>query len=259
MLKARRYPDLEKALGYKFRAQDLIERALTHSSVTSAARKAQRAGKGERRGNGRDPAVMRDNERLEFVGDRVLGLAIAAALAERFPEASEGELARRFNRLVCGDACAAVAKDIDLGRSMHLSDSEAAGGGRGRDTILADAMEAVLAAVFNDGGFEKARGVVLKLWSPYLDEQPKVAIDPKTALQEWAQGQSLALPRYVEVKRTGPDHAPHFTSEVRIEGHRPARGEGGSKRIAEQAAAGAFLVREGVWNSVDQNEQSERQ
>ncbi|MEL7049807.1 MAG: ribonuclease III, partial [Pseudomonadota bacterium] len=182
-----------------------------------------------------------------------LGLAIAELLTERFPDASEGELARRFNWLVCGDACAAVANDIDLGAFLIVSDAEATLSGRGRDSILADGMEAVLAAVFLDAGFNKARDVVRRLWEPYIDRLPTVAVDAKTALQEWAQGQGLALPRYMELKRTGPDHAPRFTAEVRVENYPPAVGEGASKRVAEQAAAGTFLVREGVRESTDLN------
>lgn len=244
MLKARRYPEVEKALGHKFKNQDLLERALTHSSAKGSGTPSARAGRAKGRAKG-------DNERLEFIGDRVLGLAIAEQLGELFPDSSEGDLARRFNRLVCGETCAAVARDIDLGRSMLLSDSEAAGGGRGRDTILADAMEALLAAVFLDAGFDKARTVVRQLWTPYSKALPEIAIDAKTALQEWAQGEGLPLPSYVEVGRTGPDHAPKFTAEVRIARHEPARGQGNSKRVAEQAAAEAFLAREGVWQKAD--------
>jgi ribonuclease-3 len=127
-----------------------------------------------------------------------------------------------------------------------LSDSETNSGGRDKDTILADAIEAILGAVFLDRGFEKARDVVRRLWTGQLDNHPKAAADPKSALQEWAQGQGLALPQYVEVERKGPDHAPLFTTEVRIKGKAPARGEGNSKRAAEQAAAAILLVREGV-------------
>lgn len=244
MLKARRHPEIEKALGHKFKNQDLLERALTHSS-------AKGVGSSPAHGGHRKGSPAGDNERLEFIGDRVLGLAIAELLGELFPDASEGDLARRFNRLVCGETCAAVARDIDLGRSLFLSDSEAAGGGRGRDTILADAMEALLAAVFFDAGFDKARSVVRCLWAPYSMTLPAVAIDAKTALQEWAQGEGLPLPSYVEVRRTGPDHAPIFTAEVRITRHEPARGQGNSKRVAEQAAAEAFLEREGVWQKAE--------
>lgn len=229
MFKVRKFKDLEKKLGYKFKSEQAIERALTHASV--------RGGKSARA----------DNERLEFVGDRVLGLAIAGFLNGAFPAAKEGELARRYNSLVRGETCARIGRDLELGPRLILSDAEAASGGRDKETILADAVEAVLGAIFIEAGFDTARDVVLKLWAPLLDEQvPHVSADPKTALQEWAQGRGLALPQYSVVSREGPDHAPLFTAEVRIKSLQPARGEGASKRLAEQAAAASLLEREGV-------------
>ena len=229
ILRPRKYKELEKALGHRFKDQQLIEVALTHASM--------RGGKSQKS----------DNERLEFIGDRVLGLVMAEMLIELFPAANEGELARRFNRLVRGEACARVAKSIGVGPHLILSDSEAGSGGRAKGTILADAMEAILGAVFLDAGFEAARTVVKRLWGSQYDQQPASAgPDAKSALQEWAQGKGLALPEYVEVSRKGPDHAPRFTSEVRIVGCAPSRGEGASKRAAEQAAARALLEREGV-------------
>lgn len=233
MLRPRKFKELEKKLGYKFKRQDMLERALTHASV-----------RGGRKGRV-------DNERLEFIGDWVLGLAIVEGLYKDFPEANEGELARRYNRLVRGETCAKVGRELGLGEHLILSESEAESGGREKETILADAVEAVLGAVFLDAGFEKARGVVHTLWGNTGGEhRPDVVSDPKSALQEWAQGNGLALPRYVEIAREGPDHAPRFTSEVRIDGKRPARGEGNSKRAAEQAAAGALLEREGVMGAL---------
>jgi ribonuclease III len=190
--------------------------------------------------------VRDDNERLEFVGDRVLGLAIAELLETMYPTATEGELARHLNRLVRGETCAKVGRDLGLGDFLMLSESEAGSGGRLKATILADAVEAVLGAIFLEAGFDKARDVVRTLWKEDGEPVARAAADPKSALQEWAQGQGLALPQYVEVERTGPDHAPHFTAEVRIKGRAPARGEGTSKRAAEQAAATALLLREGV-------------
>lgn len=229
ILRPRKYKELEKALGHRFKNQQLIEVALTHASMRGG--KAQKG----------------DNERLEFIGDRVLGLVIAEALSERFPDASEGELARRFNRQVRGEACARVARALGLGKHLILSDSEAGSGGRAKTTILADAMEAVLGAIFLDAGFEPARTVVRRLWGGDDDQHAAGAgPDAKSALQEWAQGRGLALPEYIEVSRKGPDHAPRFTSEVRIAGCAPARGEGASKRAAEQAAARTLLEREGV-------------
>lgn len=234
MPRTRKTKGLETALGYTFRQPALLDRALTHSSVRS------------------DRAAIEDNERLEFVGDRVLGLAIAELLTEIDPAATEGALARRFNRLVRKEACARVARDLGLGPSLRLSPAEQESGGRDKDTILADALEALLAAVYLEAGFPVARDVVRRLWAPMiagLPEAVEAVTDAKSALQEWAQGQGLALPQYVEVSREGPDHAPQFTAEVRIAGRKPARGVGNSKRVAEQAAATALLAREGVWRT----------
>lgn len=229
--------DLEKRLGYTFKSRELFERALTHASVRS------------HRG------MRHDNERLEFVGDRVLGLVVADMLYESHPGASEGDLARRFNRLVRGQACAAVARRIGLGPHLILSDSEAESGGREKETILADAVEALLGAIFIEAGFETARKVVRSLWTSQFEAMPHVVADPKSALQEWAQGQGLELPEYTEISRSGPDHAPRFVTEVHIAGRTPARGEGATKRQAEQAAASTLLAREGV--RVDAAQRSE--
>lgn len=229
MARPRKYAQLEAALGTSFNDRKLLERALTHASVRS----------------GRGP--HQDNERLEFLGDRVLGLVVAELLHTALPDVREGDLARRFNRLVCGESCAEVARDIDLGRYLILSDGEAENGGRDKDTILADAIEAVLGAVFLDGGFKRAREAVHRLWADRLHAIGSTTVDAKSALQEWAQGRGLDLPVYSEVARKGPDHAPRFIAEVRIGGAEPATGKGTSKRQAEQAAAEALLIREGVW------------
>lgn len=222
------FPDLEARLGYAFEDKELMERALTHASV--------RGGRAKRH----------DNERLEFIGDRVLGLAIAELLNDRFPLGSEGDLARGLNRLVRGETCARVARDLDLGQHLILSESEAGSGGRAKDTILADAIEAVLGAIFIEAGYPAARDVVHRLWREESEQVSVGTPDAKSALQEWAQGQGFALPEYVEIARDGPDHRPRFTAEVRILGKEPARGEGASKRAAEQAAATEILSREGV-------------
>lgn len=224
---------LESNINYHFSNEELLVRALTHASAC--------AGKG---------ATPIDNERLEFLGDRVLGLVISELVSERFPGDREGDLARRYNRLVRRNTCAAVGKDINIGEFIYLSPAEAENGGRQKETIIANAVEALLAAVFLDGGFEPARDVVRKLWQPYCDDSPSaVPADAKSALQEWAQGQGLALPQYVEISRHGPDHKPLFTTEVNVTGKPPARGEGLSKRESEQAAAAALLSREGVWSA----------
>jgi ribonuclease III len=234
----RRPKGFEVRLGYQFTDRALLKRALTHSSWRTAAKKT-----GDH-----------DNERLEFLGDRVLGLSIAELLTETFPGATEGDLARIFNHLVRGETCAEVARTIALGEQLLLSDSEAGSGGRDKVTILADACEAVLAAVFLEGGFEAARRVVRLHWSKRLETLPVEPVDAKSALQEWAQGQGFDLPKYKELSREGPDHAPHFTTEVRVGGRkaplaRTAQGDGASKRSAEQSAATALLIKEGVWKA----------
>jgi ribonuclease III len=226
---ARKLKELETRLGYLFASRDLLKKALTHASVRQNTNK------------------RRDNERLEFLGDRVLGLAIAELLCEVYPSASEGELAKLYNRLVRGGTCAAIARELNLGPFLVLSEAEAESGGREKETILADACEALLGAIFLEAGYTIARDVVRAHWGSRVGASPADAADAKSLLQEWAQGQGLDLPAYVEVDRQGPDHAPRFTSEVRIRGRKPARGEGASKRAAEQAAATALLAREGVW------------
>ena len=222
---------LQRALGHKFRDKAILTEALTHSSA--------RAGK-----------QHADNERLEFLGDRVLGLAVAELLCELNPGANEGDLARLYNRLVQRGTCADVAIELNLGEHLRLSGSELTSGGRSKTSILADACEAVLGAIFLDAGFEAARKTVRKLWSPLAGGGTETPRDPKTALQEWAQGRKLGLPVYAEVERAGPDHAPQFTSEVRVGKVPPARGQGANKRLAEQEAARALLERERIWESV---------
>ena len=234
MAPVRKLKDLEARLGYAFEDRALLKKALTHASVRQAS------------------AKRRDNERLEFLGDRVLGLAVAEFLSELYPAASEGDLARLYNRLVRGGTCAEVARALDLGPSLVLSESEAGSGGRDKETILADASEALLGAIFLEAGYQKARDVVRVHWGSKLQEAPAESADAKSALQEWAQGKGLDLPQYVVVARQGPDHAPRFTAEVHIKGAKPARGEGASKRAAEQAAATALLAREGVWGQGDE-------
>lgn len=230
MARTRKYADLESALGYNFKNRKLLERALTHASVRSTGGK------------------QNDNERLEFLGDRVLGLAVAEMLHRSLPDHQEGELARYFNRLVRGATCASVGRELGIGKHLTLSDSEANAGGRDKDTILADAVEAVLGAVFLEGGFDAGCEAVHRLWGDRFNLSAIAFIDPKSALQEWAQGRGLPLPEYVEISREGPDHAPEFVAEVRIKSVEAAQGQGTSKRQAEQAAASTLLIREGVWN-----------
>jgi len=220
---------LSARLGHDFAKPALLKLALTHASAHPGSKPNE------------------DNERLEFLGDRVLGLAVAELLTERFPNAAEGELARWFNHLVRTETCAEVGQGWALGDSILMSGGEAGSGGRGKKTILANTCEAVLGAIFADAGYEAARNVVHTSWEPHLAELDEASPDAKSVLQEWAQGKQLPLPRYVEVAREGPDHAPRFTAEVQVEGVDPQRGEGDNKRQAEQAAALAMLIREGVW------------
>lgn len=222
---------LYERLGYAFSDRSLIELALTHASARPSLKPNE------------------DNERLEFLGDRVLGLAIAELLTASFPEASEGELARRYNQLVRAETCAEIAQDWELGKLILMSGGEAESGGRGKKTILANACEAVLGAIFIDGGYAAARDIVHRFWAAELGEYGLAVPDAKSVLQEWAQGRRLALPRYIEIAREGPDHAPRFTAEVQIDGVAPERGHGANKRAAEQAAALAMLLREGVWQA----------
>lgn len=229
--KTRALDALSAKLGHQFAQPELLRRALTHSSVRTRHAK---------------PA---DYERLEFLGDRVLGLVIAEMLIEMFPDAKEGELARHLNRLVRKETCASIAEEIGLGDFVIMSVSEAESGGRGKLTILGDACEAVLGALFRDGGYDVARQVIRRLWKSRLEDDTRPLRDAKSALQEWAQGKGLDLPHYGEIDRDGPDHEPSFTARVTVQGYEPATGKGPTKRAAEQSAATQMLIREGIWKN----------
>lgn len=211
-------------LGHQFSRPDLLVRALTHGSVVTAQKQ--------------------DNQRLEFLGDRVLGLVMAEALYFRDRDAAEGQLAPRFNALVRGETCAEVARQIDLGAVLRLGQSEMKSGGRRKEAILADAMEAVIAAVYLDAGHEVARRIVLDLWGERLDHAEENAREAKTELQEWAQGHGMPPPVYEVTDRKGPDHAPVFTIRVTLADGRSASASGsGTKRNIERAAARDLLSR----------------
>ncbi len=216
---------LAERLGHRFTKPDLLERALTHPSAAT------------RRGPGED-----SYERLEFLGDRVLGLIVADLLFQRFPAEDEGALAKRFAELVRRETLADVARDLELNRYLRLAKGEEAAGERDNPALIANACEAVIGALYLDGGLEAARGFVEAHWVARLEAAPTPPRDAKTALQEWAQGRGLPLPDYREVGRTGPAHEPVFTVEAGVEGHAPTRGEGRSKRLAEQAAAERLLA-----------------
>lgn len=211
----------EARLGHRFRRPELLLRALTHPSMSTPARP--------------------DNQRLEFLGDRVLGLVLSEALLMADKGASEGQLAPRFNALVRKETCADVARDLALGDVLRLGRSEMLSGGRRKDALLGDAMEAVIAAVYRDAGFEAARDVVLRLWGDRVGRVKADARDPKTALQEWAQARGLPPPAYVETAREGPPHQPVFTIAVRLSTGQEHTATAGSKRLAEQSAARALL------------------
>ena len=208
-------------LGHDFAKPEILVRAVTHSSMTSPHRD--------------------DNQRQEFLGDRVLGLVMAEALLLADVNAAEGLLAPRFNALVRKETCADVAREIDLGAVLKLGRSEMKSGGRRKEALLADGMEAVIAAVYQDGGFDGARAMVLRLWGARIHNVADDARDPKTALQEWAQARGENPPEYIEVARSGPDHQPIFTIEARLASGPFEAATAGSKRQAEQAAASALL------------------
>jgi ribonuclease-3 len=220
---------LEARLGHVFADKALLERALTH--ITAARSKEGRLG---------------SYQRLEFLGDRVLGLAVADMLIKAYPEADEGELSRRLAELVRAETCAEVAEEMELGPYIRLGAGEAGSGGRRKAAILSDVCEAVIGATHLDGGYAAAAALVERFWGERLLAPKRPLRDPKTELQEWAQGKGLAAPIYREVARSGPDHNPQFRVAVMVDGVEEAEGAGRSKRAAEQAAAEALLVREGV-------------
>ncbi len=217
---------LEEALGHSFAAPELLEQALTHRSAVRARGK-----------------VSDGYERLEFLGDRVLGLLVAELLVRSFTREQEGELTRRHTSLVRRETLARIARTIALGQHLKLSKGEAEVGSRESPTLLADACEAVIAALYLDGGLEAARPFIERYWTPLMAEDSTPPRDAKTALQEWAQGEKLPLPDYRTVSVEGPSHEPVFTVAVSVEGMAPVEGRGRSKRAAEQAAAEILLAR----------------
>lgn len=228
------FADLEQRIGYRFDDGQLLARALTHMSANKGG------------------AQHSDSyQRLEFLGDRVLGLAISELLFATFPRATEGEMSRRLADLVRKETCAEVALDWRIGEYVRLGESETAAGGSRNVAILGDVCEAVIGAIFLDSGYQSARAVVERNWLERLQRPRRPLRDPKTALQEWAQARGLAAPTYKEVKRSGPAHAPNFTIAAQVDGFEDARAHGASKRAAEQAAARVFLLREGIGNAKD--------
>jgi len=216
--------DLADILGHRFGRISILREALYHPSATPA-----------------EGRWIHGYERLEFLGDRVLGLVMADTLLHAFPDEDEGALSRRFVSLVRREALVRVAETIDLGAYLTLSAGEEEAGGRGSAAVLADSCEAVIAALYLDGGLDAARRFITRFWTPLMNEDATPPKDAKTALQEWAQGRGKPLPAYETVAEEGPAHEPEFTVEVRVKGVAPVRASGPSKRIAEQAAATAML------------------
>jgi ribonuclease-3 len=232
--------DLTAALDYAFQDPELLRIALLHPSAVSS-------GRGKRSKKPSDKVGRSaDNQRLEFLGDRVLGIVIAEMLFRAFPDEDEGALARRLAALVRQDSLDAVAREIALGRYLTISRGEDESGGRANPAILADACEALIGAIYLDGGLDAARTFVERHWRPKMDAEAKPPQDAKTALQEWAQAAGLALPLYTVVKSEGPPHDPVFEVEVTVAGQEPASARGRSKRAAEQAAARQLLDRVGA-------------
>ncbi|MGE4314079.1 MAG: ribonuclease III [Pseudobdellovibrionaceae bacterium] len=211
---------LEEIIGYAFKDPALLTLALKHSSLEEES-----------------------YERLEFLGDRVLGLVIAETLLALFPDEPEGALAKRLNALVRRETLVMIAQDLTLSRFIQVSDTERTTGGHESENVQADCVESLIGAVYLDGGFTSAHAFVKRLYEGRIDQNSAVPQDPKTSLQEWAQGRGLPVPDYEVIQREGPDHAPVFTVEVRVQGQHPESGVGPSRRHAEKEAASKLLVR----------------
>jgi len=212
---------LEQRLGHQFADISLLNQALTHASLTTTQKS--------------------DNQRLEFLGDRILGLVIAEALFLDDPEANEGRLAPRLNALVRKETCAEIAVELQIGDALRMGRSEMQSGGRRKMALLGDAMEAIIAAIYLDAGFEVARAAVLRFWGQRISQVDAFSFDPKSALQEWAQGRGLQPPTYVEISRKGPDHNPVFVIEAGLSTGIRARAEANSKKSAQVLAAQALF------------------
>ena len=220
---------VEKILGHSFVDATLLDEAFAHASAVS------------------DGIAPKNNERLEFVGDRVLGLVIAEALHERDLKAREGDLAKRLNALVRKESCTLVARKMGLNTFIRLGRSEPKGESM-NPTIIGDVCEAVIAALYLDAGFSKAKSFVIEAWSDLMDGVIDAPKDPKTTLQEWSQGLGLGTPVYEVISRSGPDHAPSFKVSVSVKSRSSAEGEGRSIRLAEHEAAHRLLLSEKVWS-----------
>ncbi|MCF6321902.1 MAG: ribonuclease III [Rhizobiaceae bacterium] len=229
----KRFGNLESRLGYQFSKYANIERALTHASVRKKS----------------DDHFQ--YERLEFLGDRVLGLIVAQMLFENFPEANEGELSLRLNSLVNGKTLARISDELALHEFIRTGGDLKQLTGRRMENVRADVLEAIIASVFLDGGLKAANDFIDRFWGTRLYDDAAARRDSKTELQEWSHAKKLGTPKYREKSRSGPDHDPIFTVAVYVDGRKETEGVGSSKRIAEQDAAGKMLLQEGVWNAED--------
>ena len=218
---------LEALIGYVFSDKDRLDRAITHASA--------RPGKGS------------NYERLEFLGDRVLGLCVAEMLFRTFRDAKEGELSVRLNQLVSAESCAAVADELELHRFIRTGADVKKLTGKAMLNVRADVVESLIAAIYLDGGLEAARGFILANWQGRAARAEGARRDAKTELQEWAHARFGLTPNYRVDERSGPDHDPRFTVTVEIAGVAPETGTDRSKRAAEQVAATKILEREGIW------------
>ncbi|MFT6659552.1 ribonuclease III [Maritalea sp.] len=227
--------ELEARIGYQFKDPSMLQRAVTHSSAIAPTKRTKES-----------------YQRLEFLGDRVLGLVVADRLLRDNIGANEGGLSRALNAVVRKESCAEVARTLEVGKAIILGQSEAKTGGASKEAILGDVCEAIIGALYVDGGLETARIFIETRFVKFIKAGTDGRGDAKTSLQEWAQSRGLSLPQYVEVAREGPDHAPEFTIEVRIDKHAPEQSEGKSKKFAEHEAATKFLVREGIWSEDDE-------
>lgn len=225
---------IEQRIGHTFADPSLLTTALTHVSALKSAR--------NREGS---------YQRLEFLGDHVLGLIVSDMLYRAFPKADEGEMSKRLADLVRREACADVAKSLGLNEAIKLGTVGPGASARLRNSVVGDICEAVIGAIFLDGGYPAAVKFVESNWTERMRKPVRPLRDPKTILQEWAQGKGLPTPVYREMERSGPHHDPRFRVAVELPGLVPAEGEGGSKRAAEKAAATALLSREGVSGGKD--------
>lgn len=218
--------ELEEILGYQFRNPRLLEEALTHPSMS-------------RQHNEGDPLF--NYERLEFLGDAVLGLVIAELLIRKYPKEKEGALAKRQAGLVRGEAVASVAIKLEIGRFIIMTHGEESTGGRENISNIENALEAIIGAIYRDSSIENAAAFICKHWVSLVENMKEPPKDPKTSLQEWAQAKGLPIPEYTVIRTTGPSHNPRFTVTVAVEGHDAVQAEGASKKKAEKSAARKLL------------------